>query len=249
MDHKPYIRYLPGSRFAILMIHGIGGTPAQFRGLYPAIPEDWSVYNIILDGHDGTVRDFARSSMVKWKQQVESQFADLLAKHEQVLIVAHSMGTLFAIQAAVRHPNRIPGLFLLQIPLVPHLPPRTSILSIQAALGLYRPGSAAEVIANGTAMTLSPKLWLYLAWIPRFRELFREIAYTKTILPKLTVPTKSFPSQNDELVSKRTLLLLEGHPYIQNTLLPHSGHYSYSPEDTKILQTQLAEMIKTATNP
>lgn len=31
MDHNPYIRDIPGSPVAVLMIHGIAGTPAHFR--------------------------------------------------------------------------------------------------------------------------------------------------------------------------------------------------------------------------
>ena len=37
MDHKPYIRYVPDSHYAVLMVHGIVGTPAQFRDLIPVI--------------------------------------------------------------------------------------------------------------------------------------------------------------------------------------------------------------------
>lgn len=247
MDHKPYIREIPGSRFAILMVHGIAGTPAHFRGLYPVIPEDWSVYNILLDGHGGTVMDFARSSMAKWKSQVEKQLEELLTKHQKVLIVAHSMGTLFAIQAAVRHPDRIPGLLLLQVPMVPHVPIRTCISSLQVAFGRIKPGSPAETMANATAMQMTPQLWKYLAWIPRFLELFQEISCTKQLLPELTTPTQSFPSQHDELVNLRSLKHLEGHPCITNTLLSNSGHFAYSPEDLQILQTHLTQMIKTAT--
>lgn len=249
MDHSEYIRYIPGSKYAMLMVHGIVGTPAHFRGLYPVIPEDWSVYNILLDGHGGTVMDFARSSMEKWRQQVELLLEDLLKKHEKVLIVAHSMGTLFAIQAAIRHPDRIPGLFLLQIPLKPHLPLKTCLCSLQVAFGRIKPGSPAEAMANATALKMTPKLWQYLAWIPRYIELFQQIAYTKKLLPKLTVPTQSYPSQKDELVSLRAVKHLAGHPYIANTLLPHSGHFAYDPEDLKLLQTHLSEMIKSATDP
>lgn len=247
MDHKEYIRSIPGSRFAILMIHGIVGTPAHFRGLYPAIPEDWSVYNILLEGHGGTVKDFSNSSMQIWKNQVAQQLKTILGSHEKVLIVAHSMGTLFAIQEALRYPDRILGLFLLQIPLVPHLPLRTCIGSLQVALGRVKPGSLAETMAQATALTATPKLWQYLGWIPRYLELFREIVHTKQLLPKLTVPTRYYPSQRDELVSLRTTKRLKNHPYITTTLLSHSGHFAYDPEDLKRLQTHLSEMIKTAT--
>ena len=102
MDHKPYIRQIPGSRCAVLMVHGIAGSPAQFRDLMPVIPEDWSVYNILLDGHGGTVQEFSRSDLDYWRLQVDIRIHELLANYEKILIVAHSMGTLFAIQSAIR---------------------------------------------------------------------------------------------------------------------------------------------------
>ena len=66
MDHRAYIRIVEDSDTAVLMIHGIAGSPAHFRDLIPVIPADWSVYNILLDGHGGTVSDFSRTSMKKW---------------------------------------------------------------------------------------------------------------------------------------------------------------------------------------
>ena len=244
MDHTPYTRYIPGSHYAVLMVHGIVGTPAQFRDLIPVIPEDWSVYNILLEGHGGTVRDFSRSSMASWKMQVDAQLHVLLARHRQVVIVAHSMGTLFAIQAAVRAAKRIPALFLMQVPLTPQLPPSTIFSSLQLALGRVKPGSKAQAMENATAMELTPQLWQYLGWIPRYAELLREIAATRKLLFQLRVPCKSFQSAHDELVSPRTCQILERHDCIQNTVLPHSGHFAYSTEDTALLQAELKHLIE-----
>ena len=243
MDHKPYVRYVPDSHYAVLMVHGIVGTPAQFRDLIPVIPEDWSVYNILLEGHGGTVRDFSRASMAIWKMQVDAQLHVLLARHRQILIVGHSMGTLFAIQAAVRAARRVPALFLLQVPLTPHLPPSTCISSLQLALGRVKPGSKAQTMENATAMTLTNQLWQYLGWIPRYAELLQEIAATRKLLPQLKVPTKTFQSARDELVNLRSVEILQKYPCIQNTVLPASGHFAYSPEDTKLLQTALKNLI------
>lgn len=243
MDHKPYTRYIPGSHYAVLMVHGIVGTPAQFRDLIPVIPEDWSVYNILLEGHGGTVQDFSRTSMDSWKMQVDAQLHVLLARHRKILIVGHSMGTLFAIQSAVRAARRIPALFLLQVPLVPHLPPSTCISSLQLALGRVKSGSKAHAMENATAMTLTNQLWQYLGWIPRYAELLREIAATRKLLPQLKVPTKTFQSAQDELVSLRACRYLENHPFIQNTVLATSGHFAYSPEDIIKLQAELKNLI------
>ena len=54
MNHAPYFRKGTG-RNAVLLIHGIAGSPAHFRDLVPVIPEPFSVYNILLDGHSGAV--------------------------------------------------------------------------------------------------------------------------------------------------------------------------------------------------
>ena len=244
MDHKPYFRYVPGSHYAVLMIHGIAGTPAQFRDLIPVIPENWSVYNILLDGHGGSVKDFSKTCMDSWKVQVDTQLHILFARHRQVLIVGHSMGCLFAIQAAVRAAKRVPALFLLQPPMRPQLPLATCVGTVQLALGKVKPGSRAQAMQNSTAMELTPKLWQYLGWAPRFLELFREISYTKKLLPQLQVPCKSFLSAHDELVSPRAQEHLENHPFIENTILPDSGHFAYSPEDTALLQQELKKLIE-----
>ena len=45
MEHKEYIRVVPGSKCAILMIHGIVGTPKHFEAFLPLIPEDWNNLN------------------------------------------------------------------------------------------------------------------------------------------------------------------------------------------------------------
>lgn len=45
MNHQEYRRILPGSNMAVLMLHGIVGTPHHFDDLIPLIPEDWSVVN------------------------------------------------------------------------------------------------------------------------------------------------------------------------------------------------------------
>ena len=121
MSHSEFIREVAGSRKAVLMVHGILGTPRHFDFLLPLIPEDWSVYNILLDGHGGKVSDFSHASMEKWRSQVTRRLDDILERCDQVILVAHSMGTLFSIQEAVRRPDKIRYLYLLQCPLRPRL--------------------------------------------------------------------------------------------------------------------------------
>ena len=97
MNHSEYIRVSEDNKTAILMIHGIAGTPDHFRDLVPLIPEGWSVYNILLEGHGKEVRDFGAASMKKWKAQVAARLEEIREKHDRIIIVTHSMGGLFAI--------------------------------------------------------------------------------------------------------------------------------------------------------
>ena len=106
-----------GNRRAILLIHGILSSSKHFDFLLPHIPEDLPCYDLLLDGHGGNVEDFSRTSMKKWKAQVSAKVQQLLAQYDELIIVAHSMGTLFCIDEALRLPQQVCGLFLMASPL------------------------------------------------------------------------------------------------------------------------------------
>ncbi len=188
MSHKPIIHPVDGADTAVLFIHGIVGTPDHFLPFLPLVPKDHSVYSLLLEGHGGSVKDFGRASMDKWKSQVSTAVEGILSTHRRLLICAHSMGTFFAIDAAIAHPDRVAGLFLLAVPLKVHLPPATIRAQLSAALGLAKPGSAAMAIVNDSSVTLTKNLFAYLPWLPRFVELLREAGRIKKQLPALAVP-------------------------------------------------------------
>lgn len=242
MPHREYIREVPGSRQALLLIHGILGTPRHFDSLIPLIPADWSVYNILLDGHGGKVEDFSRTSMKKWKAQVHTRLDDLLSRYDRIILVAHSMGTLFSIQEAVERPETISHLFLLQTPLRPRMKLINAFYALLMPFNIVPKG--AKVMESSHSITLEPWLWKYLGWIPRFLELFRECSRTRKLLGQLTVPCQVYQSQNDELVSMRTCADLNKHPHIHTTLLPRSGHFVYFGEDLQLLQERFSQLFQ-----
>lgn len=51
-------RLLPGAACAVLFVHGILGSPAQFAPFLPLVPQDWSFCNLLLQGHGGGARGF-----------------------------------------------------------------------------------------------------------------------------------------------------------------------------------------------
>ena len=83
IDHSPFTRKGSGKN-AVLLIHCIAGSPGHFRELIPAIPETYSIYNILLDGHSGKAENLGRSSMKKWKAQVQA--AQIVGMNDEDLI-------------------------------------------------------------------------------------------------------------------------------------------------------------------
>lgn len=241
IDHAPFFRQGSGNN-AVLLIHGIAGSPGHFRDVISAIPETYTIYNILLDGHKGTVENFSHSSMKKWKVQVQTTLADLFCRHEKVVIVAHSMGTLFAIQAAIDHPDKIARLFLLAVPTRPRVRFSTWITCLQVAFGKLN-SPAAQAMRGETALEMTPKLWKYLGWTPRMIELLTECSRVRKMLPQLTTPTQAFQSKVDELVSVRSCQDL-ANPCIKTTTLTGSGHFVYGASDAALLRKRLSEMLE-----
>jgi len=241
--HKSYTRIAENSPRAVLCIHGIVGSPDQFRPFYPLIPADVSVYSILLEGHGGTVSDFAHASMDQWKAQVCSTLETLLARHEEIIILAHSMGTLFALQAAVAHPERIRQLFLLAVPLIFRLTPTAAWVSLKVALNAVAPGDPLGQAAKA-ACSVRPtkKLWQYLPWLPRFWELFLECRRTRGMLSRIAVPCTAYQSKKDELVAPGAdrLLTKAGIPVKP---LPDSGHFFYAPDDLALLLEDFSRLM------
>ncbi len=111
MEHKEYVRICDNSNTAILFIHGIVGKPNHLNEFVSLVPESVSVYNLLLDGHGKEVKDFSKTSMKKWEAQVASVLKELSLTHEKIYIVAHSLGTLLAIEQAIQN-QKVYKLFL-----------------------------------------------------------------------------------------------------------------------------------------
>lgn len=245
MVHQEYIRTVPGSKYAVLMVHGIVGTPEHFRFLLPLIPRDWSVCNLLLDGHGQDVTAFGKTSMKKWKAQVSRQLDDLLSRNEAVIFVAHSMGTLFAIEEAIRRPHAIAGLLLLNVPLYPFVTPAAAVAAVRLALGKVRPqDTIARNMGAAGGVALTPKLWKYLPWAPRFVQLLQECRRIRRRLCLLQVPAAVFQSRHDVLVSQRSNPPLQNHGSITCTVLKHSDHFYYPPEDAQQIRQAFTRLLQ-----
>lgn len=247
MGHKETVRIVPGAKTAVLFLHGISGSPRHFRELLPLeglVPQNWSVYNILLPGHGGSVKDFGRSRMEAWKGHVQLVLQKLAETHENILIVGHSMGTLFALQAAKAMPEKVAGLFLVASPLYIHI--RPSIVRDLLLLNFGAPEKDSPVVASirrACGIRTTWKLWEYIGWIPRLLELFREIRLTRKLLADRSVPCVAYQSDWDEFVSNRSGKLLESNG-IDVFRLRDSTHFHYTQPDNLTVQKGFLDFVE-----
>ena len=227
MEHKEYIRICDNSTVAVLFIHGILGTPNHFRELVSFVPKTISVYNLLLDGHGKSVKDFSKTSLT----------------HEKIYIVAHSLGTLLAIEQAVKN-KKICRLFLLAVPLRLSVKIKMLINSLKVYFDKISSNDYQALAAKkcyGIAQDKNP--FHYIGWIPRFLELFAKIRQTRKLIPLIRINCAVYQSCKDEMVSRRSIKYIRNNPYILVNELNKSGHYYYDKEDFDFLITEFNKVL------
>lgn len=242
MAHKTYIRHTDGDT-AVLFIHGFLGSPEHFEKFIPWVPDDCAVYNILLKGHGGSVRDFADASMQEWKNQVDGVIGELAQKYKSIIIAAHSMGTFFAMDAAVKYPDKIKVLFLLGIPLKIAVKPEAVSNTFKSFFNLISEDDAGRAYKKSHSIRLTKRLWEYIGWLPRYRELFAESKRGRETILKVEVPCCIFQSANDELVSMESVKFIPEKPNISLFILQNSAHFIYSDGDFAQIKSEFGKLF------
>lgn len=224
----------------ILFVHGILGKPDYFDFLLPHIPGGYRSSAILLEGHGADPQAFGRASMTRWRRQVAEAADELRKGGERLVIAAHSMGTLFAIDNAVR--GKADGLFLLNPPLTLRVTRRLFTTPFKVMTGNIG-DSRTHAAQAAYSISEDPNLLHYVRWIPRYLELFGEIRRTRAIVKNLAVPTRVFLSAHDEMVSPRGASLFPRNPGIITTLLPDSGHYYYPESDAATITRAFTDFL------
>ncbi len=242
--HREYKRIVEGSDKAVMFIHGIAGTPNHFKDFLPLVPENLSVHNILLDGHGKGVKDFSKTSMEKWEAQIHTAVNALAEKHNEICIVAHSLGCLLAMEQAIKNP-KVSKLFLLAAPLKLSIKPRMLGNTLRVYFDKIDPDDAVLMAAkNCYGITDDRNPLRYFGWIPRYLELFSKIRKTRKVIENIRIPCVAYQSARDEMVSKKSKDILLRNPNISVIELENSGHYYYPEKDFAAVQNGFVEFIK-----
>ena len=242
---RPIVRDPQSAEGAVLLLHGILSAPQFFDFLLPVIPEQCAVSAPLFEGHGGEVSGLYHTSLSRWRRQAKAAFRRLQERYGRVCIIAHSMGTLFALELALRYPEAVPDMLLLNMPLYAHLTAEGAWRSLQIGMNASAEGSP-ELAAAKRAYFMQPDSFLpdYLGWLPRYLELFREMETVRGLLPQFHGEAAVFQSARDELVSPRSDAVLRQHPSFRCGLLRESTHFYYSPQDAQEIRQTAAQCIR-----
>jgi carboxylesterase len=106
--------YEPRGGDAVLLIHGLTGTPAEMRHLARKMKrKGFSVMVPQLAGHCGSIRELKRSTWRDWFDTVEQAFLFLKERHQKVFVSGLSMGALLGLELAARYGPEVAGLGIL----------------------------------------------------------------------------------------------------------------------------------------
>jgi carboxylesterase len=111
---KDYSYYIRGGRVGVLLIHGLGGTPAEMRYVANGMARaGYTVFCPQLAGHCGTEEDIKLTTWQDWYDSAEKALFEMRKACDTVIVGGLSTGAVLALLAAARHPKDVHGTALL----------------------------------------------------------------------------------------------------------------------------------------
>ena len=218
-----------GMKTAVLCVHGIQGSPVQFDWIIDGLPGDFYVEKLLLPGHGGDMRSFARSNRRLWQSCVDEALNRLRSEYGRIIFIGHSMGCLLGIHAAIRNSERIESLILLACPLHVRMTKKYIVNNLRAIS--KAPSSDPFVRAAREAHSVkAAHVFEYVLCIGPYIGLFRLIHSANKHLDRLKLPVLAVFSALDEIVGRKSMEIIGRLPCCETWLAEGCGHLYYSPE-------------------
>ena len=107
---KDYSYYIRGGRVGVLLIHGLGGTPAEMRYVTNGMARaGYTVFCPQLAGHCGTEEDIKGTTWQDWYKSAEQALLEMRKACDTVIVGGLSTGAVLALLLAARHPKDVHG--------------------------------------------------------------------------------------------------------------------------------------------
>ncbi|MGZ6142095.1 MAG: alpha/beta fold hydrolase, partial [Myxococcales bacterium] len=131
-----------GSGRPIVLVHGLGGSHANWLAVAPRLAAHGRVYAVDLAGH-GLTRSLGRTARVGANRRLLGRFLDAVAR-EPAVLVGNSMGGYLSLAEAAAEPGKVASLVLVDaaVPIAPGVRLDPGMTAWFAALALPFVGGA-----------------------------------------------------------------------------------------------------------
>ena len=237
-------------KVCVIFIHGILSDAKYFDFLYKYVPSKFTIVAPILINHGLTYKELGHSNLKDWSNQV-SQIVNLyLKKGYKLILVGHSMGTLFLLEEYYKHKNDIIGLFLMNIPLYYRI---SYHLLKQLFLEVYPTKKSIndpymQIVNKSLSIKLTKNIFAYIPWIKVYLQLFKKMKEVRNnYINNFLCKNVSFCSLKDEMVSFKTYKLIAEKSNLNQIKLVNSSHFYYPNGDFDIIKSNFIKFIQQLT--
>jgi carboxylesterase len=227
---------------AILLIHGLSGSPADLRGIGDYLHLlGYTISCPQLSGHGTNEYDLIAYTYQDWILSAETAYFKLHAEFKNVVVVGYSMGGLIAINIAAYHPVKklvLCAPALLNRKFVDFILPLGKYFIHWYSIGggskrKYKPPYTSKSYPRVSTKTL--------------HQHFKLIHQTKPLLSKITTPTLLLHGIKDTVVPlSASTYILEHIKSTENKLItfPTSGHGVLLGPEREAVWQAVAEFVK-----
>lgn len=216
---------------AVLLIHGLTGTPAEMRLIANRLTQrGFSVMCPQLAGHCGSEEDLKRSKWQDWYLSIDHAFEALKHEHTHVYVSGLSMGALIALKLADEKGQRVDGLGLLSttffydgwnmprlkrkwvLPLVLYSPLRYFLSWNETppyGIKCERTRAMVCAVLESRDALASEKVGIFRTSAITIHESMRLIRAARKALPKVYSPTLIIHANEDDMASVKNVHYVE----------------------------------------
>ncbi|WAH57486.1 alpha/beta fold hydrolase [Pseudomonas silvicola] len=214
---------------AVLLIHGLTGTPTELRKVAQGLAKrGYRVYVPTLAGHCGNNDDLQATHWRDWYASALNTFEGIRKVHEQVFVGGLSMGAVLSMHLAAQRPGEVAGLLLYSttlrydgwnMPWVARLTPLFMAFPFGVHIcrfnekppyGIKNPRLRAIVERQMKAGESADAGLLTMSGIS-VRELHRLVAEVKRGMPSIKAPALVLHSSEDDITSRWNADYVEAH--------------------------------------
>ncbi|MBK5356359.1 alpha/beta fold hydrolase [Pseudomonas sp. TH41] len=211
---------LGSGEVAVLLIHGLTGTPTELRRVAMGLAKaGCTVYVPTLAGHCGNNADLQATGWRDWYESARKTFVGIRRKHPHVFVGGLSMGAVLSMYLAAEHPGQIEGLLLYSTTLrydgwnMPWVAKLSSlVMSIPFGVHLCRFNEKSPfgikderlraIVERQMKAGESSNAGLLTMSGVSVRELHRLVAAVKKRMPQITTQALVLHSSEDDITSR-----------------------------------------------